>query len=273
MTEATRASAGLRLVDEQLRRASARMTQSIALRFGERLGMWVGCGYPRSGTVWLCQLLSSYLDLPHPRRYRLPVAMPCVVHAHWLPDPRLPRTVYIVRDGRDVMVSRYFYEVRLAASRLNPAAARQRRARFDRVLGPRADLNDVEGNMARFVEVELSEPGWPASTWPQHVDAWLDAPLKTAVVRYEDLRRDVHDALSPALEKLGETVDAGSLRMSGQRFEFGRQAGLQHDGWFGPVLRRGVPGDWKSHFSREAATIFDQAAGRTLRRLGYESLA
>src|SRR5262245_12144672 len=99
------------VIDEQLRKGSARMTKSIARRYGHSLGMWVGCGYPKSGTSWLCQLLSSYLDIPHPRRFRLPIAMPSVLHAHWLPEPQLPKTVYVARDGRDVMVSLYFYEV------------------------------------------------------------------------------------------------------------------------------------------------------------------
>jgi hypothetical protein len=234
--------------------------------------MWVGCGYPKSGTVWLCQLLSAYLDLPHPRRYRVPVAMPSVLHAHWLPNERLPRTVYIVRDGRDVMVSLYFYEVRLANSPLNPRAARSRQERFNRILGPRADLSDVRSNLARFVEAEMEQPAWMSATWQSHVDAWLQVPPeRAAVVRYEDLLQDVQVALAPALEQLTHgPVDLAYLRMAGERFEFARQAGLAsaHEGR-GPYLRKGISGDWKNYFDSDAERVFEQAAGQTLKRLGY----
>jgi len=267
-------TAGARLLDEQLRKASARATESIVRRFGDRLGMWVGCGYPKSGTVWLCQLLSSYLELPYPRQYRSPVAMASVIHAHWMPSTDTPRTVYVVRDGRDVMLSLYFYEARLATGGRNPAAARKRLARFRYVLGPSPDLKDVTGNLPRFIESQLADPSWVRAPWPQHVEAWLDAsPDRVAVVRYEDMLGSVPDTLRPALESLTEeAVDMDALRLVSQRFSFERQVhrgplSAQSRGF----LRRGVAGEWRDYFSDEARIIFEQAAGSTLKRVGYDS--
>src|SRR6188472_2305781 len=96
-------------IEEQLRRVAARSTKEIVLRRGAALGMYVGCGYPKSGTVWLCQLMSTYLGLPYPREYRSPIAMASVIHAHWRYDPRIPASAYITRDGRDVLLSLYHF--------------------------------------------------------------------------------------------------------------------------------------------------------------------
>lgn len=260
-----------RLADEQLRRGSARLTQSIAGRFGDRLDMWVGCGYPKSGTVWLCNLLAGYLNLPHPRNYRLPVAMPSIVQAHWLPGRSRPRTIYIVRDGRDVMVSWYFREVKLSSTDRNPLSARRRRGRFRDVLGPGADLDDVRGNLARFIRAELAQPLWMPASWPHHVRAWLDQPPdRLAVVRYEDLLISVVDTLTPALARLDGPVNAGFLRLAEERFDFTSQ---RRSGGAGgessPYLRHGVSGDWRAHFTEEAEDIFARAAGDVLARLGY----
>lgn len=267
---------GASFLDERLRQVSARTTESIVRRYGDRLGMWVGCGYPKSGTVWLCNLLASYLDLPHPRQYRLPLAMPCVVHAHWLPDPRLPPTVYIVRDGRDVMVSWYFREVKLANSTLNPAAARRRRDRFERVLGAKYDLRDAVANLPRVMEAELVDPSWMSANWPTHVQAWMNAPPeRVGIVRYEDLLQDVVSALGPLLERLtGRPLDTGNLKISEERFDFSRQSrSVVGNPDASPFMRKGVSGDWKLYFDDSATTIFDQAAGDVLESLGYERTA
>lgn len=267
-------SVGRGLVDEQLRRGSARATKTIVRWYGDRLGIWLGCGYPKSGTVWLGQLLSSYLSLPYPRHYRTPVAMPSVLHAHWLPDDRLPRSVYVVRDGRDVMVSLYFYEVRLATRERNPYAARRRRERFRRVLGPSADLNDARANLPRFIEAEMESPAWMNATWPAHVGAWLDARSdRVAVVRYEDLLAGAEDALAPAIERLtGAPADRRALTIAAERFAFDRRSGRsQGEEQRTSFLRKGIAGDWRNHFTDEAALIFDQAAGATLDHLGYRT--
>lgn len=260
-----------RIVDEQLRRGSARLTEAITGRFGDRLDMWVGCGYPKSGTVWLCHLLGSYLNLPHPRNYRLPVAMPSVMQGHWLPRATGARTIYIVRDGRDVMVSWYFREVKLSSTDRNPLSARRRRERFRDVLGPKADLDDVAGNLARFMRAELEKPLWMPASWPQHVRAWLDQPAdRLAVVRYEDLLQSVVDTLTPPLTRLDGPVNAGFLRSAEERFDFTRQA-LSRAAVTesGPYLRHGVSGDWRAHFTEEAEDVFARAGGDVLQRLGY----
>jgi hypothetical protein len=259
-----------RLVDAELRRLSARTTKVLAERFGARLGMWFGAGYPRSGTTYLCNLMSSYLDLPLVRLHRLPVLMPCVLHSHWLPSRRTQRTIYVVRDGREVIVSRYFYDVASLTRRQNPRGAQRRRDRFNRLYGARADLRDVAANLPKFIEAEMTEPHLTGVSWPHHVTAWLNMPPeRVAVVRYEGLCDDVGKTLAPALERLSdEPIDDEYLRLAGERHNRHRRRSPQADGE-ARSLRPASGGDWRNYFTAEASEVFSQYAGAVQSRLGY----
>lgn len=256
---------------EQLRRASARTTESIAVRWGSTLQMWIGCGYPKSGTVWLCQLMSNYLGVPYPQNYLLPVAMSSVIHAHWPYDERLPPTAYIVRDGRDVMTSLYFYEMRALTLARNPRRQAERRARYERVLGSGFDPDDIRGNLPRFLAAELADPrGLRGVSWQDHVREWTTERPQVGVVRYEDLIADPVGTFATLMTSLtGEPADAERARLAVDRFDFsrsGRAAGEEDRTAF---MRKGVRGDWRNHFTREAREVFDAQAGDVLRAQGY----
>jgi hypothetical protein len=258
--------------DAQLRRVAARATKIIAERFGPGFGVWFGAGYPRSGTTFLCQVMSSYLDLPFVRHYRLPVAMPCVIHSHWLPTPRMPRTIYVVRDGRDVVVSRYLFEVESIERQHNVRGAAQRRKRFNHLYGLGADLADVRANLPKFIEAEMTAPALTGVSWPRHIEVWLDAPSdRVSIVKYEALRADACDALAPAFAQLlGETVDVDYLRLAGARFDVDWQLRRAGGGIDNKLTRRESSNDWPTYFNDEANQVFDHYAGAALQRLGYE---
>jgi hypothetical protein len=255
----------------QLRRASARATKTIADRAGRRIGMWYGAGYPKSGTTWLCNLMSSYLDLPFVRNYRLPVLMPCVIHSHWLPTANLPPTIYVVRDGRDVIVSRYFFEARAVRAPRNLRGGRLRRERFERLYGPGVDLDDVAANLPKFIADEMTAPQLTGVNWAEHVRRWRAAPPeRVAVVRYEGLRADVCAELGPAFARLtGVPVDEGYLRLAADRFDFAGQSRRNEARGDTTMMRAGAVGGWREHFTEEAAAVFDRHAGDLLRDLGY----
>src|SRR5262245_45203541 len=69
-------------------------------------------GYAKSGTNWLCRLLSDYTGLPiyEPWNDRAPRLDPQIFHMmRLLPFESVrKRSVYVMRDGRDTMVSRYY---------------------------------------------------------------------------------------------------------------------------------------------------------------------
>ena len=65
----------------------------------------------------MTQLVAHYLQLPFPRHSLLPVGFPAVVHGHQRVWKSYPRGVYLLRDGRDAVVSAYFAETRKVITR------------------------------------------------------------------------------------------------------------------------------------------------------------
>lgn len=257
-------------VEEQLRRGSAAATHQIALRVGDDLPMWIGCGYPKSGTVWLCKMMAGYLGVPYPQNYLLPVAMKSVIHAHWEYDARLPPTMYIARDGRDVLTSLYFYNMRKLKSDRNPAHAADLKARYTARFGAGFDPDDIVKNLPGFIEIEMRTPTSVKTTWQQHVLHWLDKPGVT-LVRYEDLVDDCAATLGKAMGQMtGEEPDFELAALTADRYAFSRtskrQPGVEDRSSF---QRKGIAGDWKNHFTQEAAEAYDAHCGEALRRLGY----
>jgi hypothetical protein len=92
------------------------------------------------------------------------------------------------------------------------------------------------------------------------------------VVRYEELLTDCHASLAQAVTTLlGEPADSDRVRNTVQRFTFARQSGRKPGSEdAASVVRKGVAGDWKNHFTRDAARVFDRYCGDALIELGYE---
>lgn len=257
-------------IDEVARLAAAKTTKQIALRRGRALGMYLGCGFPKSGTVWLCQLLSTALGLPHPRHYRFPIAMESIVHSHWSYDRRLPPAAYIRRDGRDVMVSLYFHNVRILDDPSKPRRAEALREEFNHLYGTGFDPYAVRANLPRFIESVTAHPrGTDGLAWHEHVQDWSDRP-DTALVSYEELQTQPVGALTRVMGELGVEPSEAIARLAVERWSFanttGRKPGDEDRTSF---QRKGVSGDWRNHFSREAGEVFDAVAGDTLVALGY----
>lgn len=257
-------------IAEQLRRVAFRTTREIVLRKGNDLGMVLGCGYPKSGTTWLCQVMGSYLGIPHPRDYLTPIAMASVIHAHWRYNKRFPPAAYIRRDGRDVMVSLYFFHMRALDGSRKPARARQLREEFGRLFGSAFDPTAVRDNLPTFIEWQLTSPrGSYGLAWHQHVADWWDRP-RVGHVSYENLLADPVAELASAMTTVTGRFDPVIADLSVQRWAFavaaGRTAGVEDRQ---SSLRKGISGDWRSHFGRDAGEVFDAAAGDALVELGY----
>ncbi|TCJ30208.1 sulfotransferase domain-containing protein [Nocardioides jejuensis] len=262
-----------RRVDEQLRRVSARVTKGIAARSGVHYGMYLASGYPKSGTSWLGQLMGTYLDLPHPQNYSMPIAMASVLQNHWLYDERFPKSAYVCRDGRDILVSLYFYQMRSITQPRHPRQAARLDERFKRYLGANYDPNDVAANIGRFVEAEFVDPvAVRGVSWGDHVRSWCAEDHSNVVVtRYEDLLGDPQAEFGRLMAGLtGAPADEARVQRALSAHDFagsGRKPGQEDRSSF---MRKGISGDWRNHFTSHAAQAFEEHAGAMLRRLGYE---
>ena len=249
-------------------RANIWATIGYSLCVGDLQPYYYVLGYPKSGTNWVCKLLSGYLGIPVHEFWtsRWPQLSPSVMHMHrFLPfRGARRRTLYVLRDGRDIVVSDYHHRMRDRGT--DPGLA----AELEHYLGPHYDVGDVVGNLPNFIRY-LIERSSSSTDYVSHVQAAFAHPYVR--VRYEDLLADTPSAFGAAVEALlGETVDTHRLTQAveAQRFEnvTGRTAGTEDRSAF---VRKGVAGDWRDQFSREAAEVYDAYAGETLIRCGYEA--
>ncbi|MGD8817096.1 MAG: sulfotransferase domain-containing protein [Acidobacteriota bacterium] len=261
----------LRLVAEKLAQLT---TRQIAIHWGETLGFYYVCEHPKSGGTWLAKMVGDYLQLPFPQHSVLPLGFRCIVKNHLRYDRRLRRVFYLYRDGRDVLVSLYYDRVRTARHAGRPGSDYVGRT-YERLLGKNYDPNDIVRHLPRFIEYEFDNPGRGTPlNWRDHIDDWYAPGERNGIVylSYEGLLNDCSATLGGALCRItGEEVDAWQLSTTIEKMSMVRQTGRspgeddikQH-------IRKGVAGDWTNYFSRETAELFDDLAGDTLVRLGYE---
>jgi hypothetical protein len=177
---------------------------------------------------------------------RTPLTPSCVVKSHELPgSPMLevdPQHVHVVRDGRDVVVSRFFYD-----SEFSPAN------------GFSAELKETFDEYVPRV----------AREWRDFVLAWAD--IAVPVIHYEDMVRD------PARELRRFVSDVG-LNVSPRAIAFAVANGtparmrkrlapfFKHNSF----VRMGVAGEWRKHFEPRHRIAFDRCAGDALSRFDYQ---
>lgn len=245
----------------------------IITHWGRQFPMYTVSEYPKSGGTWLGRMIADCLEVPLPQRFRLPLAMPCVVHNHWTYDRRFTHPFYLYRDGRDIMVSFYFHRMRVIA-RNKDVNDRLAGKRYERLFGKGYDPQDVRRWLPRFIEHEFAHPRDSRVTWARHVESWYD-PDRThvAYLSYEDLLADTRATLTRAVEHVaGRRIEPWRIDMAVEKFSMARQTGRapgEEDR--SSFIRKGISGDWKNHFTREAAEIFHDRAGATLIALGYET--
>lgn len=244
-------------------------TLFLGSRFPDTFHMVFVLGFPKSGTTFASDLVADYLRLPFPKLALLPHTFSCVVHSHRLPHPRYTPLVYVVRDGRDVALS-YYHTILRAMLTESDRPTRDKRRLLPR--DPK-EAKDVRKHLPRLLEGFLRHVGTAEAPWPEHCRAFLNySGPRSGVLRYERLLTDGVEELSTCIRCLtGEEPERDRIEWALEKYSFARQtkrAPGQED--VRSAKRKGIAGDWKSHFSREAAQIFDDLAGDVLIELGYE---
>jgi hypothetical protein len=156
------------------------------------------------------------------------------------------RFIHIVRDGRDCAISAWFHN-----GRVDPA-----------------EQAENFGTLDAYIETF-------AQHWATEVErcwAWCEArPRQCLQVRYEDLVDQPDLILRSLFRFLGVTARDAQLAECRRQAAFetltrGRKAG-QEDRT--SLFRRGVPGDWRNHFTVADNAKFLAIAGNLSTRLGY----
>ena len=257
------------------------MIPNVSLQnLGERVRYWmtvgVSCvppnryrsifvlGYPRTGTNWLCTMLSHYFDVPisEPWLHKTPALHPVVLHLHRFAIVAR-RTIYMVRDPRDIVVSHYHKILADPDSPSRPLAQPFCSAPLDH--------ENLRENLPGYIRF-LFDPSQLASIpIDRHLRKARALGLYTA--RYEDMLGNGEDTLAGIVEHLaGEPADLQRVRETLDQASFEKSTGRKRgeEDVKAVVGRKGVAGDWRNHFTPEAAHVFDSIAGELLVESGYE---
>jgi Sulfotransferase domain len=224
-------------------------------------------GYPKSGNTWFQHLVSGVVygvdartsppllanDLVpdvHLNTFYRRYSTPMFFKSHSLPRADYRRVVYLLRDGRDAMVSYFHY------------------------------LQALRGAKLDFLElVTAGAPEIPCK-WHQHVEAWLQNPhdARMLVIKYEDLLsqpveqlerfcRFIHlDRERNQLKAVAEAAQFRNLRAKEASLGLGRPGVWPADKFF---FRRGVVGSHLDEMPGDVLRAFMSEASDTLRRNGY----
>jgi hypothetical protein len=235
-------------------------------------------GYFRSGSTWSRFIFGNYiwqdrdvtfatLDEFVPSIYVHPDRVlrkkPRILKSHEYFDPRYPRTIYIVRDPRDVAVSFYYYNLKV------------------RVLPDGYPMDDF---VKRFVARNTIEYQNRVGSWEENVMSWVrmrQGKSNFCLVRYEDLLSDPATELkkvSPMLniEPTPERIER-AIRLSSashmrtlEKTQWNKWAATKDTRQDIPFVREAKSGGWESKLSEASVRTIEEAWGPSMQELGYE---
>jgi hypothetical protein len=224
-------------------------------------------GFPKSGHTWTQNLVAEALygfnmdevtpgTLIHDlvpdihfrqcyKRYRTPMFF----KAHALPRPEFRKVVYLLRDGRDAMVSYHHY------------------------------LEATKNRTIDFLNmVRTGEDLFPCK-WHEHVRQWRANPHGTEIltVRYEDLKADTAGQVERILHFAGITRSRAQVETAVRRSSFKamqkreKEFGMGNPEWPKDRLfvRRGEVGSYKDEMPVAIQEAFLAEAAPIMREVGY----
>lgn len=218
--------------------------------------------FPKSGGTWLGQLLSEVTGKYFPRNNMPPKFRNVILHGHKLSSPLYSNVCVMHRDGRDIMVSAYYHFL-FDNEWNNSVLVEKTRNQLGFV-----DCRDIAHNLPTFIEwMHYGYSKGPLRfSWPDFVSSWSGKGVP--VVFYEAL---LDNGAAEVFRLCGELGVRVTQERCEEAFEKYRIKKREPNAEGGEFVRKGISGDWKNHFNRAAAEIFDELNGAALISLGYES--
>jgi hypothetical protein len=223
-------------------------------------------GYPKSGNTWMQYLVAGAfcgIDLSvtpdaliqdlapdvHFKKFYKPYFPVTFFKTHFLPRPDYRKVVYLLRDGRDALVSYWHYLQGLCKEEID------------------------------FAEmVRTGDKLFPCK-WHEHVERWLANPhgAEMITVKYEDLKANTAGELARIAEFAGVKRDIAVFEAAARNASFGAMKRREESfAWENPQIpkngqfvRRGQVGSHRDEMPAAAREIFLREAVPALKRTGY----
>ena len=240
--------------------------------------------YPRSGGNWVLKLLSEYLNVPYrdidrtpgsfieklnwklfkipglakfnQTRVKNPFAY--LIKTHRFYPHEYKKTIYCIRDGRDVLTSYYYFEkdFKIKAMLRNPE--------FD--FNPQLP---EKTQFERYLRYRF-ETKFPIYNWSEHVRKAMKLDDVT-FIKYEDLKQDTYNVFAGLLGNLEIEVDRVKVKKTcdHQSFDLEKKRIEAKNTTMGLHLRNGKVGEWVHIFNDESLKYFDEKAKDIMIKLGY----
>jgi Sulfotransferase domain len=222
-------------------------------------------GFPKSGNTWMQHIMTGIqyrtdmsvihnnlvrelIPDEHQVKFYKRFSEHTCFKSHSLPASRYKKVIYIVRDGRDAVVSFYY---------------------MSKGMGKNISLRDIV----------LKLDGLPSS-WNDHVQSWLENPYNADIIyiRYEDLKMNPVETLSKVCSFIETTIDSvllnriimncsfEKMRMKEESLFWGKSKDWRSGEYF---LRRGEIGDFKNVFQGELLNYFEDQSRKSLIHFNY----
>lgn len=160
-----------------------------------------------------------------------------LVKTHELPPEHEDAAIYVVRDGRDALISYAHFLLHYEPAAVNGLT--------------------FLGVLEALICGELGY-----GNWSHHVSAWQRRPGPTMLLRYEDLAKRPFERVAFALRQL--SIDTAPTGAAAPKFE-----ALQSR--FPGFFRRGVSGGWRDEMPSPLVELFMRLHGETMEACGYET--
>lgn len=224
--------------------------------------IWLA-SYPRSGSTFLRNVFYEVYGIASSTYHRetdyeidpayesFPVVKTHLLPGQLMPDNTGIPSIYLVRDGRDCLVSLVHYRRQLQQDSVD----------FDFALR----------------EAIAAQKGSYFGGWGRHAREWLERA--NVVIRFEDLVADplkCVESLSPYLDlsvaRHERLPSFNDLRSKDFQYGCGAEHGFtsqERAQWRKGKFRRGVVGGWKDDLPHDLQVAFTARCGGELVRLGY----
>lgn len=219
-------------------------------------------GYTKSGTNWLRNLIRYYYNVDKDGDddfFRVRVH-----HLHrFIPSSYFSKkSIYMIRDGRDTIVSRYFTMVR----QLSQQKMKNDFIIFSGKVPTQDNITELLPDYINFLKTYHKS----SIDYKSHI---LKAEkMKLYIIKYEDLHQNTEEVFKQVLIYLDNKTDLNIEKINKVIFESSFESSIKKKKVQSGFFREdgGKSGGWKQYFNKESAMLFNEYAGDILLKYNYE---